>query len=271
MLPSFNSWFGYYLGIVGNVSFFGIPEIAGALEALQKAGAEALRWLTHVREETQEIMSMGFPDILGGHSAAPFDVIGDWFRGTRGIMLDMYRHPDKLIKAMERLVPIQISMGANLSKRMGKPVAMLMLHKGLDSFMSNEQYKKFYWPTLRKVMMGLIDQGLVPMPLFEGEYTSRLEIIKDIPKGKAIYWFEEVDIYKAKEILGDTVCFRGNVPGSLLYAGNPQQVKNYVKELIDVVGKGGGLMVDCGIWFDEAKHENVKAMIDFTKEYEVYK
>jgi hypothetical protein len=270
MLPSFNSWFGYYLGMVGNLSLFGIPEIAGALQALLKAGAEALKWLTHVREETQEIMAMGFPDILGGHAAAPFDVIGDWFRGTRGIMLDIYRHPDKLIKAMERLVPIQIRMGANLSKRMGKPVVMLMLHKGLDSFMSNEQYKTFYWPTLRKVMMGLIDEGLVPLPLFEGNNTSRLEIIKDIPKGKAIYWFEEVDLYKAKEILGETVCFRGNVPGSLLYVGTPQQVKDYVKKLIDVVGKGGGLMVDCGIWFDEAKHENVKAMVDFTKEYGVY-
>jgi len=270
-LPPFYTWFGYYLGMVANLSSFGIPEIAGALEALQKAGAEALKWLTHVRQETQEMMSMGFPDILGGHAAAPFDVIGDWFRGTRGIMLDLYRHPDKLIKAMERLVPIQIRMGTGASKRMGKPVVMLMLHKGLDSFMSNEQYKTFYWPTLKKVMMGLIDEGLVPLALFEGNCTSRLEIIKDIPKGKAIYWFEEVDIYKAKQILGDTVCFRGNVPGSLLYAGTPQQVKDYVKELIDVVGKGGGLMVDCGIWFDEAKHENVKAMVDFTKEYGVYR
>jgi uroporphyrinogen-III decarboxylase len=268
--PPFYTWFGYYLGLVGNVAALAMPESAGALKALQKAAAEALKWLTHVREEMQIITSMGFPDILGGHSAAPFDVIGDWFRGTRGIMLDMYRHPDKLLEAMEKLVPIQIGMGAGLSKRMGKPVVMLMLHKGLDSFMSNEQFKTFYWPTLRKVLVGLIEEGLVPMPLFEGSYTSRLEIIQDIPKGKAIYWFEEVDIYKAKEILGDTVCFRGNVPGSMLYAGTPQQIEDYVKELIDVVGKGGGLMLDSGIWFDEAKHENVKAMVDFTKEYGVY-
>jgi uroporphyrinogen-III decarboxylase len=268
--PPFFTWFGYYLGLVGNVAALAMPEIAGALEALQKAAAEALEWLNHVREETKTITSMGFPDFLGGHAAAPFDVIGDWFRGTRGIMLDLYRHPHKLIETMEKLVPIQIGMGANLSKRMGKPVVMLMLHKGLDSFMSNEQYKTFYWPTLQKVLLGLMDEGLVPMPLFEGSYTSRLEIIGDIPKGKAIYWFEEVDIYKAKEILGDTVCFKGNVPGSLLYAGNPQQVKDYVKKLIDVVGKGGGLMVDSGIWFDEAKHENVKAMVEFTKSYGVY-
>ena len=137
--------------------------------------------------------------------------------------------------------------------------------------MSLEQFKTFYWPTLRKVMVGLIDEGCVPMPLFEGNYTSRLEIIKDIPEKKAIYWFETVDIRQAKEVLDGIACFRGNVPVTLLYTGTTQQVKDYVKELIDVVGNGGGLMVDCGIWFDEAKHENVKAMVDFTKEYGVYR
>jgi hypothetical protein len=48
-------------------------------------------------------------------------------------------------------------------------------------------------------------------------------------------------------------------------------VKGYVKNLIDVVGRDGGLIVDCGIWFDEAKHENVKAMVDYAKEYGIYK
>jgi uroporphyrinogen-III decarboxylase len=56
----------------------------------------------------------------------------------------------------------------------------------------------------------------------------------------------------------------------LLFAGTPEEVKDYVKRLIDEVGEGGGLMVDCGVWFDEAKHENVKAMVDFAKEYGVY-
>jgi hypothetical protein len=47
-------------------------------------------------------------------------------------------------------------------------------------------------------------------------------------------------------------------------------VKDYVKELIDVVGKNGGLIVDSGSVIDEAKHENVKAMVEFTKEYGRY-
>ena len=79
-----------------------------------------------------------------------------------------------------------------------------------------------------------------------------------------------MDISRAKEILGDTACFRGNVPASLVCTGSSEKVRAYVKNLIDVVGKGGGLMVDFGAFLDEAKHENVKAVIDFTKEYGVY-
>jgi uroporphyrinogen-III decarboxylase len=115
--------------------------------------------------------------------------------------------------------------------------------------------------------MGLIEEGLVPILFFEGENTSRLEVIKDIPKGKAVYHFEKVDLLKAKEVLGDTVCFRGNAPVSLLCTGTPGEVKAYLKNLIDTFGRKGGLIVDSGAILDEAKPENVKAMVDFTKEY----
>jgi hypothetical protein len=264
-------FFGYYLSILGNVGIFGTPEVEEALNSLIKAGKEAVRWGKHLARESKEITSLGFPVMRGGNSAAPYDIIGDWFRGTYGVMVDMYRCPEKLLKAMDRLVPLLVRMGVEQSKKSSNPIVGLMLHKGPEGFMSLEQYKTFYWPTLRKVMLGLIEEGCVPMPLFEGDNTSRLEIISDIPKGKALYWFETVDIHKAKEVLGDVVCFRGNVPITTLCLCTPDDVKAYVKELIDVVGKDGGLMVDCGIWFDEAKHENVKAMVEFTKEYGVYK
>ena len=41
--------------------------------------------------------------------------------------------------------------------------------------MSLAQYRTFYWPTLRLIIMGLIEEGLVPVLFFEGENTSRLE------------------------------------------------------------------------------------------------
>ena len=56
--------------------------------------------------------------------------------------------------------------------------------------------------------------------------------------------FDIVDIKKCKEILGDTMCFWGNVPAQLLVVGTPQRVKDYVKKLIDTFGDNGGLIID---------------------------
>jgi uroporphyrinogen-III decarboxylase len=75
---------------------------------------------------------------------------------------------------------------------------------------------------------------------------------------------------KAKEILGDTVCIRGNVPLSILVAGTTENVRAYCKKLIDTVGKGGGYIMDAATGLDDVKPENVKAMFEFTKEYGVY-
>jgi uroporphyrinogen-III decarboxylase len=153
----------------------------------------------------------------------------------------------------------------------GIPFIFMPLHKCQDAFMSGEQFNTFYWPPLRKVILRLIEERLIPLVFWEGDCTSRLETIKDIPKGKAIYWFEQTDIFKAKDVLGDTVCIRGNVPPSLLCVGSAADVVEYCKRLIALVGKNGGFIMDGGSGIpEEAKPENVRAMADTTREYGVY-
>jgi len=75
---------------------------------------------------------------------------------------------------------------------------------------------------------------------------------------------------KAKEILGKTACLVGNVPLSLLNTGTPEEVRDYCRKLIDVAGKDGGFILASGGIIDKAKAENVRMMIEFTKEYGVY-
>jgi hypothetical protein len=81
-------------------------------------------------------------------------------------MLDIFQRPEKLITAMKKLVPICIEMRPRAKKRVN-PFVTMSLHKGPNGFMLLEQYKTFYWPTLWKVMMGLIDEGLIPMPFLK--------------------------------------------------------------------------------------------------------
>jgi uroporphyrinogen-III decarboxylase len=186
-------------------------------------------------------------------------------------MLDIYRQPDKLIQAVEALVPLMIGLGVANAQQTGNPLIFIPLHKGADGFLSDEQFKKFYWPTLKEVILGLIAGGCVPLPAAEGGYSSRLDVVQDLPKGKTLWMIDLTDMAAAKKTLGKNACLLGNVPSAMLSLGTPQEVEDYVKNLIDTAGKDGGLIVGNGAFFDQAKPENVKAMVDITKEYGVYK
>ena len=270
MLPPFTGILEIY-GVALNFIPFGLPPVQATYKALFEAGAEAMQWATAIGGLNGELTTLGFPNILGGFTKAPFDTIGDTLRGTRGIMMDMYRQPDKLLKAMEALVPIMISMGIGAMQQSGNPQIFIPLHKGADGFLSDEQFKKFYWPTLKQVMVGLIEGGCIPWPALEGHWDSRLKVIQDIPKGKTMWMVDQTDMAKVKETLGKNACLIGNVPSSMLRLATPDEVKAYCKKLIDTAGKGGGFIMGNGAFFDEAKPENVKAMVDVTKEYGVYR
>jgi uroporphyrinogen-III decarboxylase len=254
-----------------NLIPFGDPDVQAACKALLKAGSEAKKWAEVTSNFNKELTALGFPGEASGFSKVPFDVIGDTLRGTRGIMVDIYRQPEKVIEAMEAITPLMIDMGASAAQESGNPLVMIPLHKGADGFLSDAQFKKFYWPGFKKLLMGLINEGCVPLPFVEGSYNTRLEIIQDIPKGTTFWTFDATDMAKAKKTIGQVACIGGNVPNDLLSVGTPSQVKDYVKKLIDSCARGGGYIVANGVATDDAKPENMKAMIDFTKEYGIYK
>ncbi|MBN1698150.1 MAG: hypothetical protein JW881_11600 [Spirochaetales bacterium] len=268
MLPPFTGILEMY-GLAFSFIPFGLPPVQNTYNKLFEAGAEALKWAGAMGGFDAEMTSEGIPNILGGFTKAPFDTIGDTLRGTKGIMLDMYRRPEKLIAAMEALTPIMINMGIASAQQTGNPLIFIPLHKGADGFLSDQQFRKFYWPTLQKVILGLIDGGCVPFPAAEGAYNTRLEIIKDLPKGKTMWMFDQTDMAKAKKIVGDNICLFGNVSSAMLELGDPDEVKEYAKRLIDTAGKDGGFVMANGAFFDRAKPENIKTLIEFTKEYGV--
>ncbi|CAA7600772.1 Uroporphyrinogen decarboxylase [Acididesulfobacillus acetoxydans] len=255
---------------MGSLAPFGTPGLQQALSALKNVGEAALQALNYTVKFSEEMGKRGFPLSLGGLTQAPYDTLGDYFRGTRGIMMDMYRRPDELLKALDKLTPWMIEQGVNAGKQSGNPFIFIPLHKGSDKFMNQRQFETFYWPTLKELMLGLIKEGMTPIVFVEADHTSRLETMKDVPPGKVVYHMENTDMFKAKEILGDRVCLKGNVPVSLLCLGTPDEIKDYCKKLIDVVGKDGGFILDSSVNVEEAKVENVRAMFDFTKEYGRY-
>ena len=246
---------------------FGTEEVQSTLKTLMQAGKESTRWLTAVRRINRSVMGKGFPAFSGGFTKAPFDVIGDTLRGTLGVMMDIYRHPQELMEACERLTPFMVKAGVASCKATGHIMPFIPLHKGADGFMSDEQFRTFYWPTLRKLIIGLIDEGCVPQLFAEGAYNQRLETICDVPKGKTVWWFDLTDMDRAKKTVGQVACIAGNVPVSLLCTATTDEVQAYCKNLLDVAGRDGGFIFSTGAGMQGAKAENVKVMIDFAKQY----
>ena len=204
-------------------------------------------------------------------AGAPFDNLSDVLRGTEGIAMDMFRQPAKVHEAMERLVPIIIKgavRGANASL---SPVVMMPLHKGDHSFMSEKQFKEFYWPTFKAVLFGMINEGLVPMPFAEGNYEPRLEIIADMPKSSIVWYFEVMDMARAKSVLGDVSCIAGNVPASLLVTSTPDVVEDACRKLIDICAPGGGYILTAGAGMNKGNPDNLHAMMAAAKKYGTYK
>jgi len=253
---------------------FGLPQVQEALRKLLEAGQAAFEWnQACMTIDRETISTLGLTGFMGGFTKAPFDILGDTLRGTRAIMLDKFRHPNSVLAAVERFVPIAIEAGVRAAKNSRSPVVFIPLHKGADAFMSNKDFLAFYWPTLKAVILGLIDEGLIPYLFVEGAYNKRLDTIvdSDIPSGRTIWMFDQTDLREVKKRFTGWACFGGNVPSSLLIAGKPEEVKAHVQRLIDDVGQDGGYILSTGATVDSAVAANLHAMIDTCKEYGVYR
>jgi uroporphyrinogen-III decarboxylase len=216
-------------------------------------------------------LSRGYPSMFSGvFVQAPYDYFADLMRGTRGIVLDLYRQPEKLLEAIEVHMNLTIETAIRNFPMTQCPICMMPLHKGDETFMSDAQFEKFYWPSLKKVFLALIEEGLVPMPFAEGRYTSRLKQITDLPKSGVVWYFDQTDMAEAKRLLGDVSCIAGNVPASLMVTGTSGQVKENCRRLIETCASGGGYMLAGGAHIDTGDIANLRAMMEAAYEYGTY-
>jgi len=252
---------------------YGIPDIQESFKTLLEAGNMALEWIGAIGAIDGGVTAtLGIPPVLAGFCKAPFDYLADTLRGTQPIMLDMYRRPEKLLKALEVMIPLNIDLGVRTATQNNAPFVFMPLHKGADGFMSDRDFARFYWPSLKAVLLGLIEEGLVPYVFVEGGYNTRLEYLADpdLPEGSIVFMFDTTDMEAVKKTLGGKQCFGGNVPGSLFRTGSPAQVEEYVKNLLEKVGQDGGFILSTGTVIDEADPEAFKAMFEAGRKYGTY-
>lgn len=255
---------------------FASPEFEKLARAMKKAGEAQVKWQKAIGDFTAEMATLGFPPSLPARGGVqpPFSGFTNTFRTWRGVVMDMFRQPEKLKAALEKLLEYNIARATPAVRTPGKPTLGMSgePHRVSDEFMSPKQFETFVWPYWKRAMDKTYELGydIIEM-FFEGRRDKQLEYFTEFPKRSMLIRLVDTDIFRAKEILGDRACIMGNVPIKLLQVGSTQDVEEYCKKLIKVCGKDGGFILRCSTdYTQEAKLENVKAMIDSVEKYGRY-
>lgn len=250
---------------------FSTPAFREMIEKLWKVDELYKDYQQRANALHREVEDMGYPLITGAMAEVPFDAYSDNYRGTLLSLSDLYINTEYVEKFIEEqfertIAQIRASKGVNPGKHVFMP-----LHKGMDGFMGDEQYRNYYWRHLQKIIEEIIDSGHVPHIYTEGKYNSRLDCLAEVPKGKVFYHFEEVDMAEAKKKLGDVACIAGGFRATLLEWGTKQEVIDECKRLLDICAPGGGFVFETSCGLGNCKPENVEAMFDTVREYGSYK
>ncbi len=290
----------FFLDVINPRKF---PNLNGSVENQQKAIKDALLGVLGFGAGMAG-GGMGIPILtdtpgfFGGFIEMPYDNIFDFLRGFKGSSMDMRRHPEQLVEAAE-------SIFENYTKDCEKIYSMLnclqdpprlaknavgIFVQGKDpilsrfpwffnpthapSFMSQEQYEKFYWPTYKKTLELITSWGGQTVTLLEGKWgADKLELFKDLKPGSVILYVENDDICDAKKQLGDYQAVMGGLPISLLKAGTKKECIEHTKKVFDECAPGGGFIYTTDkslLSSDDCNVDNLKAINEFAHVYGQY-
>ncbi len=208
---------------------------------------------------------------IAGILKAPFDILADKLRGYKGLCMDLFRQPNKVLAACEALAPHLLKvalMGADPDQNV--PIGLWM-HRGCVPFISPDQFQKYYWPTLKWITEELWARGHQTLYYAEGEWNPNLKWIAELPERSIVFHVDRGDVAEVHRALGEKFCISGGVPNDVLAFGSPDDVRSCCKKVIDVAARDGGYIMDASaIMQDDTKPENLRALTDFTREYGVY-
>jgi hypothetical protein len=190
-------------------------------------------------------------------------------RTMTNFTMDLFEVPDKVKAAMDASCDDFIRNALETLEITKIPYAWIVLERGSAAIYRLALFEEFEWPYLQRYVDAFVSSGVTPWMHLDTDWGGNLPYFRQLPRGKCVADLDSyTDIFKAKEILRDHMCISGDVPAATLTMGSQQEVYEYCKRLIDVVGKGGGFFLTTGCECPiDAKFENVKTMVDIVNEY----
>lgn len=234
-----------------NMAVMGAPPVKQALLNMIQTGDLVQKYLKDMVDINMNIINAGYPIFGQAVVTSPFDDFADNIRGLITTCIDIKTDPYLVDEAVNRWADVSIPAAIANAKMQHAEYEFIPLHCGVDNFMSIDDYNKHYWPTLKRLICALIDADITPVVICEGKYYTRLETLTDVPKGKVMYFFEDVDFAEAKRVLGKTACIGGGMPTQYLMGGSKERVIEQTKKMIETCAPGGGFIFTNSLALDQ--------------------
>ena len=220
----------------------------------------------------------GFGQAALGRSTAPFDYLSDFMRSFSRINTDMRRYPDKVLAACDALVPLMLreGLGSDPESLPKNYRVAIPLHMG--SFISNKQLEKFWFPSMKKVMDGLVKYGHGVNLFVEDDWMRHMELMNEFT-GSVRYQFEKGDPVYVKKLFTESTpkdsvhTITGFYKADYVMFKDVQGCIDEAKKLLDIVAVDGGYVFnfDKGLFsLAEPVATNLHALGEWLHENAVY-
>jgi uroporphyrinogen decarboxylase len=221
-----------------------------------------IRMALRIRGNAGRLTKRGIVPAFYSGGYPPFDFFS-LSRSFAKFSEDLYDCPELLAKACDASVdPILAAMMQPLMVNRGRRVCIYPMRSSA-TFISPKMFEERALGHLVHMVEFFRAKGITPILHCDANWTPMLPLLREIPAATCILELDEdTDIVKAKEVLGDRMCLKGNVSAVLLAFGETAEVEARCEELIRAVGNGGGFILGSGCEVPlNAKAQNVAAMI----------
>jgi uroporphyrinogen decarboxylase len=197
-----------------------------------------------------------------------------WYlRGMDTFMMDLLTEPELANYHLDRITEIR----CNHAKKFAE-CGVDVLHLGddvstqLDMMISPEVWRTFLKPRLKKVIDAAREVNKNILIDYHGDGNLQKIIPDLIEIGVDILnpiQPECMDPVKIKELYGDKLSFRGTIgTQTTMPFGTPEDVERACMEMIEKVGKGGGLILaPTHLLEPEVPWENIESFVNTVKKY----
>ena len=215
----------------------------------------------------------GIQNAHGGGAFTPFFL----FSLTRSLTKfteDLYYRKEIVERVCQRFTDDTIAKWVPLVKQSGLKRFFYVDERASAFFYPPAVTERFFWPYAQQLVDAMWSEGIVTIFHLDANWDKNIpDFRKKLPKGSYnLHLDSTTDIFAAKEVLRGHGGIQGDVPPALFVLGDPEDIKSYVKRLIDECADDGGFVLNAGCSVPpDAKPENFRAFIDTAKTYELSK